>query len=75
MNRIFIFEYVDGITDQYHDGGGLAIITASGDPVQLFRDAYPDLDPDFAGADQPVSYILADNIEERIFVFPDVGCC
>lgn len=75
MNRMYIFEYVDGITDNYHNGGGLAIITKSGDPVQVFRDANPDLDPDFANEDAPASYQVPDDTEERIFVFPDVGCC
>lgn len=75
MNRIYIFDYVNGITEQYHDGGGLAIVTKTGDPVKVFRDANPELEPDFNNAEDPVSYTVPDNIGERIFVFSDTGCC
>lgn len=75
MNRIYIFESVDGITDEYHDGGGLAIVTATGDPQKVFRDAHPNLEPDFANAELTATYVVADNEEGRIFVFPDRGCC
>lgn len=75
----YIYDYVHGITDAWHDGGGLVIITAGG-PQEALNRYYADnpleddkiipllREPDHI-------YELAGTPEERVLIFPDIGCC
>lgn len=71
---IYVWEYLQDLTKEYHSNGGLLIVTdrdpldvynANLDNYLLSKDALPE--PDFV---YPI-----DSDEERVVVFPDAGCC
>lgn len=79
--KLYIYDQIDGLTTNYHDGGSLVIVTA-GDPQEA-------LDADRTAAygkfgDKPFLTKLpepdrvievADSTPEEVFEFPDSGCC
>lgn len=69
--RLYVYEYVHGLTDNFHQGGGATIITDRDPDVVLAEVAY-DLDPDHS---EPVVLGDVDADEEQVFIFPDSGCC
>ncbi len=66
--KMFIWQSVSGLTDSYHDGGGLAVVAASLEQAWLLAPAAKDEQPD-------KTYNLADSVDEEVFIFPDQGCC
>lgn len=83
--KLYIYSDVNGITDNYHSGGGLVIITDRA-PATVWREhvealpkrsgLYPEnLDPDALGKKLPDLVVGIDERPERIFVFRDAGCC
>jgi hypothetical protein len=78
--RVFIWSDVEGLTGNYHSGGGLVVIADSlADARNLVRekagyrdllcDAVDDVVPDLAIG------LLDMGIVPAVFVFPDAGCC
>lgn len=64
--RTFIFESVEDLTDNYHANGGAVVIAESLDRVYEINDRLRDQKPDYEYESQG---------EEKIFIFPDAGCC
>ena len=89
--NVYVFEYVAQLTENYHSGGGLVIVApnvlrANTMIEQHNRRKYQDWgddDDDFHFIElsedewrSVVVYPLSDNsIGERMFLFPDAGCC
>lgn len=71
MKHLYIYEYVEGVTENWHSGGGVLIIT-SGDP-QAAWDASDRPDTNLGAVDRVVD--VPDYTEDAIIVFPDAGCC
>jgi hypothetical protein len=72
--NIFIWERVDNMSYDYHSNGGLVVIARDLDRARemIKEKIRPDCEalekqPDF------VSYVQ--ETEEKIFDFPDSGCC
>ena len=70
--KVYIYEYVLGITNQWHDGGGLVIITDR-DPLDAYN-ALSDM-PDRTELPTPENIIDAPTATEKLHIFPDMGCC
>jgi len=81
--KIFIWKYVNGLTNNWHDGGGVAVVAQD---LEAARKALveggvhtkPKGDHEACDAltkDPDASYQLADTEEPRVFYFPDAGCC
>lgn len=72
--NLYIWEYMGGVTDSYHDGGGVVII--SDKPA---REAWDDFLPNWKEGNRwedPDSTIKVPDTEEpRVVVFEDSGCC
>ena len=68
---MFIWENVDHLTDNYHSGGGLAVVAAT---LERARELAPQGSSARTEAPDHV-YMLAEPAEERALVFPDAGCC
>ena len=70
--RVFIWEYVEELTDNYHSSGGVAIVAKS------LRSAEK-LEPRIKGIKPSRSYQLATGRQrahkEEVFIFPNAGCC
>ena len=84
--RLYVWNNIEGITDNYHDGGGVVMMTAR--PVQEVWDEYreslgnewPDhshlvgIRTTLPEADY-VSEVVPKENKELFRVFPDAGCC
>lgn len=73
--RIFIFEGVDEVSGHYHSDGGLVIIAEDEARVKelVAEDEYIKLTE--ADWFDVISYQVSDDAQEKVFVFPDAGCC
>lgn len=95
---IFIWKYVGDLTQNYHSGGGCAIVSQDLKAARKYarqfttnekkRDAYEE---DYDEALKPKggieercpiftkdpddTYELVGDHEEKLFIFPDAGCC
>lgn len=64
--KTFIWERIEQLTDNYHPGGGLVIIAES---LERAKTLLPNIT-------LPVpDYMTDGGIEEKVFIFPDSGCC
>ena len=84
--RLYVWNDIDGITDNYHDGGGVVMMTAR--PVQEVWDEYRKsllnrhkdytrlvgIRATLPEADY-VSEVAPKENKELFRVFPDAGCC
>ena len=66
--RMFVWEYLEGITHNYHDGGGVVAIAKDLERAQQL-------------VGKPAKGKAADystsvgTTKEKVFIFPDAGCC
>lgn len=65
--KIFIWKDLAGLTNRWHDGGGLAIVAPSLERAHETNPACAAAPPDWS-AD-------VSETEEVEFVFPNSGCC
>ena len=71
----YVWKYQNPITTEWHSGGGLMIIT-NGSYQELWNKYFHDNGLEgLATLDEPDFVWNVDATEERIIVFPDVGCC
>lgn len=76
--KIFIFERVEKLTGNYHPEGGLVAIAKDEDEVmRLVQEQESELvyglrDNEW---EQVQIFDLAEEVEPRLYVFPDAGCC
>ena len=71
--RVFVWDYVDDLTDSYHSGGGLVVVAESVEAAQSLareveRASLTLPEPDAV-------YELSASAEPKVWVFPDSGCC
>lgn len=72
--RMFVWEYVDGVTPNYHDGGGVVVIAEDVERARKLlledggvqRSEFTD-EPDYSTS--------VGTRKEKVFIFPDAGCC
>lgn len=73
--NIYIIEIVEQASSGYHSGGGLAVIAEDKAAAQALLDAEEYVEVTEAEWEGAISYPLKGKHEERVFVFPDAGCC
>lgn len=61
--KIFVWQYVDGLTDNYHDGGGVVVVAESLERARQLVPALKD-EPDRA-------FEVAGPAVEESLIFPD----
>ena len=80
--NLYIWEYVEGLTDRYHDGGG--VIAAAWTPeearkavIEHVREDRVDLaDLRESLRHKPdVTLSVVGDVNPRVIIFPDSGCC
>ena len=70
--KLYIWNYLGGLTDNYHSGGGLVIVTDR-DPNEAWREyTYKGPLTELPTADA-IMEVVSD--KEQVWVFPDAGCC
>lgn len=80
--KIMIFERLDGLTNCYHQEGGLVIIAKNIDSAKKlveqkkFKEC---IDEDFELSQEDLAKAkvleLSGSHKEEIIIFPDTGCC
>ena len=70
--KIYIWENVTAVTNNYHDGGGIAVIAESREAARALL-PYKKCGAHVAEPD--AEYEIAGDAAPRVFVFPDAGCC
>ena len=81
---VYVYDYLPLLTDNWHDGGGLIVITA-GDPVPLIRVHQEEfqaaakrrdgVSPEIEPIPDPVATYETGPGPDVLHVFPDAGCC
>lgn len=74
--KMFIWEYLGGLTGNYHDGGGVLVVAETQDrAVELIKLHNSELVVEFG--DNPEADLIyeVEANEEKIMIFPDAGCC
>jgi hypothetical protein len=74
--KMFIWPVLYNATYQYHDAGAVVVVAKDLDRALLLlpEKALHDADNTEALA-TPVEYDLAGDVEEKVFIFQDAGCC
>ena len=70
--KVFVWEYLSHVSDRYHEGGGCAVVA---EDLQKAKAIAMEKGVQFEENDEPVVYELKDSVEDRVFIFPDAGCC
>lgn len=76
MRFMYVWENVNELTDNYHDGGGLVIISNDLESArELLTKSIP-LKSKCQALKVDPSYVTSVTAEkDEIFIFPDAGCC
>lgn len=73
--KMFVFQYLNQVSDNYHPEGGLAVIAKDKEHVKELIKNEEYIEITYNEWDDVITYDLAGDVEPRIFVFPDAGCC
>lgn len=77
--KLYLWHYVDGVTANYHNEGGVVIVTDRSyadvwaEYVQEHDNSYGDLTKQLPEPDMVLD--IAGHADEDAIVFPDAGCC
>lgn len=76
MKKMYVWQYVEGLTCNYHDGGGALVIAES---LEFARRLLQETDgvSTSCGAltEEPTYSASVEEEGDRVFIFPDAGCC
>ncbi len=77
MSRMmFVWENVYGLTNNYHDGGGTVVIAGSLEAArELLKDTGGVTKKCDVFTEEPDYSIPVGGQEDKVFIFPDAGCC
>lgn len=75
MKTMFVWENVSGLTSNYHDGGGTVVIAESLDAARdlLKSDGVSSGSDVFTEEPSFMASVMTE--ENKVFIFPDAGCC
>ena len=73
--KMFIFEYLNEVSDNYHCEGGLAVVAKDKEQVYQLIKEHGDIEITEDEWKEAYIYELIGDIEPKVFVFPDAGCC
>ena len=72
--KVFIWDFVEKLTENYHPGGGLVVIANNEQDARIIA-----MEKGVVFSDEkPEVYKLDDEhlgSEDKIFIFADAGCC
>jgi len=75
MKKMYVWENVSELTNNYHDGGGVMVIADSMEAARelLIKNGVPK----GCGAmkEQPDYSASVGSDEDKVFIFQDAGCC
>jgi len=79
--KTFIWKELPVVSSRYHSGGGAVVIAENKEraeellreTVKKYREEVEMDMTDFKIDSEP--YIIEGGLEEKVFIFPDAGCC
>lgn len=76
--KIFIWERVYKLTDNYHPEGGLVVIAETLEQARVLAQSkgvtFTDVGDDWDRDSNVIKFEIVAN-ESQVFIFPDAGCC
>lgn len=73
---LFIWEYVDNLTDREHSGGGLVIIGENlEDARKCLEKKVPQDCEAYTKVPDLVKELVDSPLKAMTYIFPDAGCC
>lgn len=73
--KMFVFEYIDKVSDRYHSEGGLMVVAKDKEQVVELIEEYGDIEITKEEWKNVIIYELSKDEEPKVFIFPDAGCC
>ena len=70
--KIFIWKSIEKATDNYHEGGGLAVIAISEEKARLLAAAEG---AKLKAEEKPDFICKIVGADEMVMIFPNSGCC
>ena len=70
--NIYIWDFVENLTDSWHNGGGLVVIHNSLDEARKFAALKENCS---ALTAEPTKVLVCESTEPLVYTFPDSGCC
>lgn len=71
--NLYIWDYMNAVTRNYHDGGGVLIVSHHSNARTAWEENFPDYEGDY---EEPNHTIVTVGSEApRLIIFPDGGCC
>lgn len=65
--KVYIFDYINELTSNYHDGGGLVVVAES---LERVNEMFPQ-----TVGETPNDILETSEKFEKSYIFPDAGCC
>lgn len=73
--KIYIFEYIEKVSNNWHGGGGVVIIAKNMQEAKKLAEEEDSLEIIESDWEEVLTYRLLYKVNSRIFIFPDAGCC
>jgi hypothetical protein len=70
--KVFVWDYISELTDNYHSGGGLIVFAENEERAKELAVAEG---VKFADTDVPGDVRIVDGGLEKVYIMPDAGCC
>lgn len=71
--KVFIWNYVSQVSDNYHSGGGLVVFAVDETRARELANEQPDVKLKKSDIPDEVRDVVGGS--EAIFIMPDAGCC
>ena len=75
MKQMYVWNYADGLTSNYHDGGGCLVIADSLELARKLLEDYKILKSSSVFTEKSDLSISVEYSEDLVMIFPDAGCC
>ena len=75
MKTMFVWKSVSGLTSNYHDGGGAVVIAGDREVARELLRANGVSPSSEVFTQEPDFTASVVEEEEKVFIFPDAGCC
>lgn len=74
--KAFVFEYLDKVSDNWHEEGGLFIVASDkGRAIELINGTNGVVKVLEEEWKKVLVYELSGDYQEKLITFPDAGCC
>ena len=70
--KVFVWNYIGSLTDNYHSGGGLIVFAEDEARAKALAIAEG---VSFDESETPDDVRVVDGGDEKVYVMPDAGCC